>query len=52
MAFHLTLDAFACTFGAEIATLPALSDWVQPHGAMSEYDPLVRPLWRGAIPML
>jgi hypothetical protein len=31
-------DALACSFGAEIATLPALSDWVQPPGAMSEYD--------------
>jgi len=33
-------DALACTFGGEIATLPALADWVQPHGAISEYDPL------------
>ena len=32
-------DALACTFGAEIATLPALAEWVQPHGAISEYDP-------------
>ena len=32
-------DALACTFGAEIATLPELADWVQPHGAISEYDP-------------
>jgi hypothetical protein len=32
-------DALACTFGAEIATLPQLADWVQPQGAVSEYDP-------------
>ena len=32
-------DALACTFGAEIATLPALADWVQPQGAISDYDP-------------
>ena len=32
-------DALACTFGAEISTLPALADWAQPQGAISEYDP-------------
>jgi hypothetical protein len=32
-------DALACTFGAEIATLPALSDWAQPGGVTSEYEP-------------
>jgi hypothetical protein len=32
-------DALACTFGGEIATLPALADWVQPQGAISDYDP-------------
>lgn len=40
-------DALACTFGAEIATLPALSDWVQPHGAMSEYDPFSQAAMEG-----
>jgi hypothetical protein len=29
----------ACTFGAEIATPPALADWAQPQGAVSEYNP-------------
>ena len=34
-------DALACTFGAEIATLPALADWIHPDGlVVSEYDPL------------
>ena len=32
-------DALACTFGAEIATLPALSDWVQSNSVVSEYEP-------------
>jgi hypothetical protein len=32
-------DALACTFGAEIATLPALADWAQPQSPISEYDP-------------
>jgi hypothetical protein len=40
-------DALACTFGAEIATLPALSDWVQPHGALSEYDPFSQAAMEG-----
>ena len=40
-------DALACTFGAEIATLPALADWVQPEGAVSEYDPFSREAIRG-----
>jgi hypothetical protein len=32
-------DALACTFGGEIATLPALSDWVQQGSVVSEYEP-------------
>jgi hypothetical protein len=40
-------DALACTFGGEIATLPALSDWVQPQGAISEYDPFSRAAMEG-----
>jgi phage terminase large subunit len=31
-------DALACTYGGEIATLPALADWAQPQ-VISEYDP-------------
>ena len=37
----------ACSFGAEIAILPALSDWVQPQGAMSEYDPFSQAAMEG-----
>ena len=33
-------DALACTFAAEIALLPALSDWVQPNTVVSEYEPM------------
>jgi hypothetical protein len=33
-------DALACTFGAEIATLPMLAEWAQPKGAVYDYDPL------------
>jgi hypothetical protein len=40
-------DALACTFGGEIATLPALADWVQPHGAISEYNPLSQAAMEG-----
>jgi hypothetical protein len=29
----------ACTFAGEIATLPALSEWVQPRGVVFEYNP-------------
>jgi hypothetical protein len=32
-------DALACTFGAEVATLPALAPWVQGRGAAHEYNP-------------
>jgi hypothetical protein len=32
-------DALAVSFGGEIATLPALSDWVQPNHVPSEYNP-------------
>jgi hypothetical protein len=32
-------DALACTFGAEIATLPALSDWAQPGRIISDWNP-------------
>jgi hypothetical protein len=32
-------DALACTFGAEIATLPMLADWVPGQGVVSEYNP-------------
>jgi hypothetical protein len=31
-------DALACSYGGEIATLPALADWAQPQ-VISEYDP-------------
>ena len=40
-------DALACTFGAEIAMLPALADWVQPKGAISDYDPFCQAAWEG-----
>jgi hypothetical protein len=32
-------DALACTFGGEIATLPALAGWAQPAAATFEYNP-------------
>ena len=32
-------DALACTFAAEIALLPALSDWAQSNAVVSEYEP-------------
>jgi hypothetical protein len=32
-------DALACTFAGEIATLPALADWVPGQAVVSEYDP-------------
>jgi hypothetical protein len=32
-------DALAVTFGAEVATLPALSDWVEKPGVTFEYNP-------------
>jgi hypothetical protein len=32
-------DALACTYGAEIATLPALSDWAQPGRIISDWNP-------------
>jgi hypothetical protein len=40
-------DALACTFGAEAALLPQLADWVQPQGAISEYDPFSTEAMRG-----
>jgi hypothetical protein len=42
-----TADALACTFGAEIAMLPALDDWAQPKGAISDYDPFSRDAFEG-----
>ena len=39
-------DALACTFGAEIATLPALADFAQPQ-VSSEYDPFSDRAMRG-----
>jgi hypothetical protein len=33
-------DALACTFGAEIATLPVLSEWAQQGSVVHDYDPL------------
>jgi hypothetical protein len=32
-------DALALTFAAQVATLPALGEWAQPRGAVSEYNP-------------
>jgi hypothetical protein len=32
-------DALALTFAAQVSTLPPLSQWAQPQGAISEYDP-------------
>jgi hypothetical protein len=32
-------DALATTYACETALLPALSEWAQPRGAVSEYDP-------------
>jgi hypothetical protein len=32
-------DALAVTFAAEVATLPALADWVPGQAVVSEYDP-------------
>jgi hypothetical protein len=32
-------DALACTFAAEVATLPALSDWVEGGRVTHEYNP-------------
>jgi hypothetical protein len=40
-------DALACTYGGEIASLPALADWVQQQGAISEYDPYSDAAMRG-----
>jgi hypothetical protein len=40
-------DALACTFGGEIATLPALADWVQPQGVVWDYDPFSEQAMRG-----
>jgi hypothetical protein len=33
-------DALATTYACEVATLPALSEWVGPQGILSEYNPL------------
>jgi hypothetical protein len=43
-------DALATTYAAEIAMLPALSDWVQPQGAIHEYDPFSPEIMRGENP--
>ena len=44
-------DALACTYAGQISTLPMLADWVQPQGAISEYDPFSAEVMRGeAIP--
>jgi hypothetical protein len=40
-------DALACTYGGEIATLPALSDWVQPAGVVWDYDPFSEEAMQG-----
>ena len=40
-------DALACTFGAEIATLPQLSDWVQPGQIISDWNPFSNESIRG-----
>jgi hypothetical protein len=40
-------DALACTFGAEIATLPALADWAQPGLVVSDYDPFSKEAFFG-----
>jgi hypothetical protein len=40
-------DALACTYASEVAMLPALSDWVQPQTAISEYDPYSDAAMRG-----
>jgi hypothetical protein len=40
-------DALACSFGGEIATLPALADWVETRGAVSEYNPFSEQAMRG-----
>jgi hypothetical protein len=40
-------DSLAVTFGAEISTLPALADWAQPRGAISEYDPFSQAAMEG-----
>jgi hypothetical protein len=40
-------DALACTFGAEIATLPMLADWVPGQSIVSEYDPFSDQAMRG-----
>jgi hypothetical protein len=33
------VDSLAVTYAGQISTLPALSEWVGPRGAISEYDP-------------
>jgi hypothetical protein len=40
-------DALAVTFGAPLATLPALADWAQPQGAVHEYNPFSDSAMRG-----
>jgi hypothetical protein len=40
-------DALATTYACEAAMLPMLSDWVQPRGAVSEYDPYSEQAMRG-----
>jgi hypothetical protein len=40
-------DALACTFGGEIATLPQLSEWVQPGQVVSEWNPFSNEAIRG-----
>jgi hypothetical protein len=40
-------DGLAITYGAEVATLPMLAPWVQPQGAVSEFDPFSDAAMRG-----
>jgi hypothetical protein len=40
-------DSLAITYGAELATLPALSDWVSGQTPVSEYDPYSDAAMRG-----
>jgi hypothetical protein len=43
-------DALALTFAAQASVLPPLSEWVQPQGAVSEYDPFSPEIMRGENP--
>jgi hypothetical protein len=40
-------DALACSFGAEIATLPALADWAQSGLVVSDWNPYSNEAIRG-----